>query len=98
MSATGSTWKRSDRALWRWTTGGVVLLTPNEAEPVVLNESGAALWDVLADARTPAEICEALAPDYGTMPERLTPDVDAFIEQLAAIGAIEIGSDGGGQP
>lgn len=90
MSGNGSTrWKRSDRTLWRWTTDGVVLLTPSNAEPVVLNGSGAALWDVLADARTPAEIGEALAPDYGTAPELLAPDIDVFIEQLAAIEAIE---------
>jgi hypothetical protein len=49
-----------------------------------LNRVGARMWKLLADGRTPGQVADTLAADYGVPRERIEADLDALLAVLRA--------------
>ena len=71
---------------------GAILLHLERGRYHSLNGSGALLWDVLANgATTPSALVTRLAERYPNVPrERLERDVESFVADLAARGAVQV--------
>lgn len=60
-----------------------VLYVSPQSKAIVLNATGAALWDALDSPRTPSELTELLVQRYpGLSADRARADVVAFLERL----------------
>ncbi|OGW64639.1 MAG: hypothetical protein A3H49_03345 [Nitrospirae bacterium RIFCSPLOWO2_02_FULL_62_14] len=55
----------------------------------VLNETGAALWRLIDGKHTVQDIIQDLSGEYAVTLEQLTKDLDALIEDLLSIKAIQ---------
>ena len=53
-----------------------------------LNGVGAFLWERIDVQATPADLQAAVVREYAADPEVVAGDVDAFLRELVAIGAI----------
>lgn len=69
--------------------GEIVALDVARSEYVLINRSGTALWDLLAEGSTPAALVDRLVDRYGLRPEAAAEDVDAFLGVLAARQLLE---------
>lgn len=60
------------------------VVVPTEGEPVntvlSLNETGAFLWNLLEAERTEENLTQALAKEYGIIPDQARDDVREFVE------------------
>lgn len=82
-------WRRCPEVLWRRSLEAVVLLPPGLAEPVTLAGSGPALWELLVEPGTVAQLATVLARDHDADPATIESDIVPVIERLADIGAVE---------
>jgi hypothetical protein len=57
---------------------------------LALNETGAFLWEKLADGSTKNELCTALCNEYDIDSATAQADVDSFIKKLEDAGCIEL--------
>jgi hypothetical protein len=64
--------------------GETVLLDPVGDRYLRLNASGAALWELLAEPREPAELARALAERHALDDAIATRDAVAFVSALRA--------------
>ena len=55
-----------------------------------LNETGAFIWEKLANGATKSEVCNALSLEYEISTDTANADVDEFINKLADAGYIEL--------
>ncbi len=85
----GPRWHRCPEVLWRRSLDAVVLLAPGHAEPVTLAGSGPALWELLVEPGTVAQLATVLARDHDADPDTIEADIVPVIERLADLGAIE---------
>lgn len=69
--------------------GETVLLDPVGDRYVRLNATGAALWDLLAEPRTPGEVAAALGDRHRLPQDRAARDATAFLDALRARELIE---------
>lgn len=69
--------------------GDTVLLDPVGDRYLKLNASGAALWDLLAEPRLPADLARALADRHGLDDETAGRDAGAFLAALRERGLIQ---------
>ena len=53
-----------------------------------LNGVGAFIWERIDGQATPADLQSAVVKEYAAEPETVAEDVNAFLAELAAIGAI----------
>jgi hypothetical protein len=74
-------------ALTRATDRSVVAL--GEGPPLVLRETGLAVWTAFARPGTVPEVVAELATAYGCAPDALDADVAAFVRRLVAAGLLE---------
>jgi hypothetical protein len=79
---------RRDDVLWRRTFGEVLMLLPQSEEPLVLDEQGALIWDLLADSPTVDEMTQTLCDHFQTDPALIERDLLAFIDELEHLGAV----------
>ncbi len=79
-------WRRAPDALWRRIPAGAVVLARHGDEPLTLNPTAAALWDLLAAPTTVDEATAALAAAYDADPAIVRADVDLVLARLAAAG------------
>ena len=98
MSLPDALYSRTAQVTARRVAGEMVLVPaatratdPNakSAKLYVLNETGERLWALLGDARTAADLARKLSDEYDTTAEQARADVDAFLESMLGIGAIE---------
>ena len=54
-----------------------------------LNETGAFLWELLAEETDSQSMAEALAAEYGIDRAIALKDVDAFVESIGKAGCLE---------
>ena len=85
-------YRRSPEVLWRSTPSGVVILPPGEREPLLLESTGIALWEVLAKPVTLDAAAQALADAYGVEPNRVAVDIEPVIDVLVRRGVIVAGN------
>jgi hypothetical protein len=80
--------QRSDRVVFR-TIGGEKVLVPITGTSIdmtrlyLLNDTAAAVWDLLAEPRTVASLCELVAMEYQEPAEALRQDVEDLLAELA---------------
>lgn len=80
-------YRRAPRALWRRTLGAVVVLPPGRDDPLVLEETAAAIWEQLDVERSARELALLLVP--GQEPTALVlDDIAAFLAELSAADAV----------
>lgn len=82
-------WRRCPEALWRRSLDAVIVLAPAHADPIMLTGSGPALWELLVEPGTVAQLATVLARDHAADPAEVEADIAPVIEQLAEAGAIE---------
>lgn len=51
---------------------------------ITLNPIGSIIWEQLSDGRSPAQIAERLASEFGIAQARALTDVNEFVQQLEA--------------
>ncbi|SES06232.1 Coenzyme PQQ synthesis protein D (PqqD), partial [Propionibacterium cyclohexanicum] len=59
-------------------------------QPVVLNETAAAIWSAIDGKRSVAQMCEFLSRSYAVDPDALSADVLRCIQQMVADGLVEL--------
>ena len=75
--------------------GGENLLVPLGAQVVdmnglvILNATGACLWEALAEERTPEELAAVVADRFDVDLDRARADVQAFLEEIGRLGLLE---------
>jgi hypothetical protein len=88
-SASETVWRRRDDVSWRRSIDAVVLMPAGADAPAALPGTAAAVWDLLAEPTTLAELVATLAEVYATDPGAITADVEALLARLEGLGAIE---------
>lgn len=69
-----------------------VLYSWNDGKAIVLNPTGAALWEALESPRTPDDLAELLIHRFpGLSTERARADVAAFLDRLLSESVIQPG-------
>lgn len=66
---------------------------PAYTKPVPLNESGAEIWKMLEEGKSPEQMAEVFAEDYEITYEEALLDIRQFIRQLERQG-VQIEQDG----
>lgn len=80
-------WRRAEAALYREALDDVVILVPGpESEPFAL-AGGAALWRLLEQPRTTAELLTDLT--RGTSSQQLGTELDGLLARLVDAGAVD---------
>jgi hypothetical protein len=68
----------------------VVLYNSDDGKAIVLNGTGAKLWEALESPRTPSELAALLRERFPHVPvERATADVAAFLQRLLGESVLE---------
>lgn len=81
--------RRVPWAVTETVAGETVLLDPVGDRYLKLNATGAALWDLLAEPRTPQDLARMLAERHGIDDELAERDATAFLGALRARGLVE---------
>ena len=75
--------------------GGERLLVPLGAQVmnlnglIVLNQTAAYTWALLAEERTLDELCAAVAERFDVAPDTARDDVGAFVDEIVHLGLLE---------
>ena len=75
--------------------GGENLLVPLGAQVmdlngiITLNDTGACVWELLAQERTLDELTAAVAERFDVTPEIARADAQTFLDEIAKMGLIE---------
>jgi hypothetical protein len=88
--------RRRPDVLWRRSLDAIVLLPPASEEPVTLAGTGPAVWELLAEWRTEADLVAVLAAAFEVPAERVTADLSSLLTELRALGVVETAADSGG--
>jgi hypothetical protein len=75
---------------WQQIDGELVLLNIEGKELLGLNPVGARIWDLIDGTRAVDEIVDVLAGEFEATHDQLARDVDGFLAQLVAAGAVLI--------
>jgi|GEM_PF-6310492 len=79
----GPRWHRHPRALWRRSSDRIIVLAPGQSDLLLLEGTGAVIWELLADPTAEHELVALLADATGTDRAVIAPEVAAFLTQLA---------------
>lgn len=74
---------------WRVVEGEVIALDAETSRYMSLNETGALLWQRLADGATRPELAALLQESCDVDADRAHADVEAFLDQLAGERLLE---------
>ena len=75
-------WQRADDVLSRRLPDGVIVLSLQTGDPLVVTGPGGALWDLLAEARTTPDLVAALADRYGKDEGEVRGDIVPLLHDL----------------
>lgn len=89
-STAAGRWVRSSRVLHRSGGFGVVALARDGVAPITLQGTGVALWEMLADPHTSAELISEMADRFGVETSVIGDDLNDALGQLVGAGLIEI--------
>lgn len=85
--------RRNEQFLLREAAGMTLIVPVGEAVErfpgmLTVNDSGAFLWEKLADEQTEASLTQALTEEYEVDEATARADTAAFLESLRAVGAL----------
>jgi len=66
----------------------LVMMSAESGAYLGLNEVGAKVWEIIDSPKALSDICAALASEFETTPEACQPEVEAFLVELEARGAV----------
>ena len=66
----------------------LVMMSAESGAYLGLNEVGAKVWEIIDSPKALPDICAALANEFETTPEGCQPEVEAFLAELQARGAV----------
>ncbi len=66
----------------------LVMMSAQSGVYLGLNDVGARIWEIIETPAALTDICAALATEFETTPEACRPEVEAFLNELAARGAV----------
>jgi len=66
----------------------LVMMSAESGVYLGLNGVGARIWEIIETPTAVPDICAALAVEFETTPEACQPEVEAFLNELAARGAV----------
>ena len=81
-------WQRRGDVCWRRTLDAVIIIPSAADEPITLPDTGAAVWDLLAEPMTLDELVGTLSDVYGADPQTVERDVGALLLELEAHAVI----------
>ena len=81
-------WRRAEATLWRRTLDGVVVLPVEHPAPLSLHGPAAGIWELLADARTFAELMAAVTSTYAVDGDVAAAEVRTALDALVDAGAL----------
>jgi hypothetical protein len=88
-AGTSITWQRNERTLWRaGPDGSLVVLSPADRHPYVVEGSGAALWDALVEPGSIDEIATRLSASFGVARDVIARDIEPVLSELVAHDAV----------
>lgn len=70
--------------------GTVYLMTLPDGQPAVLRDSAALIWMVAADGED--DVAGAVAELVGLPTDEVSFEVERFLDELVALGALEVGA------
>jgi hypothetical protein len=73
---------RPEALIWREIDNELVAVDTASSTYLSANQSGALLWQMLANGTTHAELVERLVDRFGISSDRAVSDVDAFLQGL----------------
>jgi hypothetical protein len=79
---------RTSDLSWRELDGEIVALDGESSVYVATNRTGAALWRMIADGTSRAQLVDQLVGNFDVARERAEADVDAYLGQLRAGGLL----------
>jgi Coenzyme PQQ synthesis protein D (PqqD) len=79
---------RPDALAWRKIDNELVAVDVAASQYLSANQTGAMLWQMLADGATPAQLAERLVERFGISSEQARTDVDAFVQDLKRRGLL----------
>ena len=80
---------RSDRQETAPVGDGLVVLELDSGESWTLNAVGTAVWELLAEPRTPAELCDSLTERFDVERDRCAADVADLLAELGQARLIQ---------
>ena len=83
--------RRSTAVAWQVVDGEMVLLRHKEKELLGLNPVGRRVWEMADGATTVDQMSAAIAAHHGIPLAAAREDVDRFVRELLALGAVELG-------
>jgi len=85
------TWRRADSVAVVEREGRVVAVDLEHAgsAPVVLDGTGAVVWELLETTTTQAGLVTAVAETFAAEPTEVAAHVEEFLRQLLAVGLVE---------
>ena len=81
--------RQSERTACRVIDGKAVVITIDQNQLHVLNAVGTRVWE-LADGRSFEQVVAGIVREFEVEPERARLDVQGFVEQLLAMGALQL--------
>ncbi|CAB4948961.1 unannotated protein [freshwater metagenome] len=90
MAKASAVIKQSPEVISRSGPFGVVILSKNDLEPLLLEGSACFVWELLAEWSTAASISQQLADSFGEDLANLSRDVELLIEELIATNAVVV--------
>lgn len=79
---------RSAAVLWRHVGREVVLIPPGSESVRGLSATAGAVWDLLEEPRSTAEVARILADRYGESPSAIGTQVDRLLAELVDMEAV----------
>jgi hypothetical protein len=81
-------WRRRDDVLWRRSLDAVILLPVGADDPLTMPGTGAAVWDLLEEPASLAELVVILAEAFDADPAVVEHDVATLLAELEDLGAV----------
>ena len=91
MSADGQVWRQKHAVAQVPSPDRVAMLDLDHLDrpPLILNGSGAVIWQLLDGTRSVGDVTRAVAEHFGVSTDEVTPAVDAFLTELGELGLLE---------
>src|SRR4030095_11315896 len=84
---------RSQSVAWQTVDGEAVLLRAKEKELLGLNEVGGRVWEMADGASSIDQMVAAIVAAYRVPAEAARDDVQGFLRELLALGALNLRAD-----
>jgi hypothetical protein len=69
----------------------LVMMNSATGRHIGLTETGRRIWEILETPSTIGQACTVLAAEYDAGADEMAADVESFLRELAALGAVTVG-------